>query len=364
MMLLARHLPKDRYDVSFILFGSLTPLGLEARQLGATVHTLDTPRRRETSQPAFMAAVAKRVVEFGRICRSERYDIVDAWLYIGYGIAAATRPWTRVPTLIAGRRSLSDYKSGFGRFNALVDEVARRQSDIFVANSEAVAADVVRSEGIDPSQVRVIRNGVVIPELDIPNARLRLRSEWGVPHDAPVVGCVGSFKRGKGQALLAEAMAAAAISVPDAWLVFVGDGPERAAVERVVGAYGLTRVRFLGLVADAWELNGGFDVVASASDTEGLPNAVLEAAAAARPIVATDAGGTGEIVIDGETGLLVRVGDVSGLAAALVRALTDDDLARRFGIAARAHVSRCFGVPRFVHETAALYEEMNDRRDR
>ena len=160
MMLLARHLPGDRYDVSFILFGGLTPLGVEARRLGASVHTLDSPRRSETLKPVFMAAVGARVVEFIRLCRRERYDVVDAWLYVGYGIAAATRPLTQIPTLIAGRRSLSGYKSDFNRFGALIDGIARRQSDIIVANSEAVAADVARREGIDRANIRVIRNGV------------------------------------------------------------------------------------------------------------------------------------------------------------------------------------------------------------
>ena len=191
-----------------------------------------------------------------------------------------------------------------------------------------------------------------------------MRALWGIPPNSRVVGCVGSFKHGKGQALVTEAMAAVGALVPDTWLVFVGDGPERGLVERVVTEHGLTRVRFLGLVADAWELQAGFDVVVSASDAEGLPNAVLEAAAAARPIVATDAGGTREIVIDGDTGLLVPIGDVSALASGLVRALADHELANRLGAAARVRASKCFGVQRFVQETAALYEEMHDRRVR
>ncbi len=364
MMLLARHLPKDRFDVSFILLGGLTPLGIEARRYGATVHSLNAPRRSSLPLPVFGARVAGRVVEFTRICRRERYDIVDAWLYLGYGMAAATRPWTGVPTLIAGRRSLSTFKSSFGWFDRLVDRVARRWSDVFVANSEAVAADVMLHEHIDPARIRVIRNGVEIPERSDPSVRRRLRSAWCVPPDAPAIGCVGSFKSGKGQALVVKAMASVSRRVPDAWLIFIGDGPERPAVERLVAELGIERVRFMGLVPDAWELNDGFDVVVSGSAAEGLPNAILEAAAAARPIVATDAGGTREIVLDGETGLLVPIGDVVELAAALTRLLTDAHLADRLGAAARGHASSTFGVERFVRETAALYEEMNERRAR
>jgi glycosyltransferase involved in cell wall biosynthesis len=141
-------------------------------------------------------------------------------------------------------------------------------------------------------------------------------------------------------------------------LVFVGDGPERAVVERLVRDGGLDRVRFLGTVADARTLYPGFDVLVSASDAEGLPNVVLEGAAAGLPIVATAAGGTGEIVVDGQTGLLVPVGDPDRLADAVLRVLGDHDLGDRLGGAARDHAVAAFGVDRFVAETAALYEEM------
>ena len=109
---------------------------------------------------------------------------------------------------------------------------------------------------------------------------------------------------------------------------------------------------------DARVLYDGLDVLVSASDAEGLPNVVLEAAASGRPIVATAAGGTPEIVIDGDTGVLVPVGDSDGLARGLIRVLDDRELAKRLGAAARERVSTAFGVDRFVAETAALYEEM------
>ena len=178
---------------------------------------------------------------------------------------------------------------------------------------------------------------------------------------SPVVGCVGVFKQSKGQARVVDAMLIARREQRDAWLIFVGDETERKAVEQRVRACGLDRVRFLGAVPDARTLYDGFDVVISASDAEGLPNVVLEAAAAARPIVATAAGGTPEIVIDGVTGLLVPVGDTESLGRGLGLLLHDRELALRLGVAARAHAAGAFGVERFVAETADLYEEMSHR---
>ena len=151
------------------------------------------------------------------------------------------------------------------------------------------------------------------------------------------------FKRGKGQMSVVDVMAAVCPGRQHAWLVFVGDGPERAPVERRADEAGLDRVRFVGTVPDARVLDDGFDIVVSASDAEGLPYKRAEAAAAGRPIVATAAGGTPEIVLDGETGLLVPVRDMHGLGRALARLLDDPGLALNLGAAARRHVAKQFG---------------------
>ncbi len=359
MLLLTTHLPRDRFEISFVLLGGMTPLAEEARRRGATVHVLGAPRRAGMRFPLFAARVATRVATFIELCRRERYDVVDAWLYLGYAMTALTRPLTRIPVLISGRRSLSDYKRRFGLTERAIDVIARRWSDAFVANSEAVAENVARLEGIERSRLRVIRNGVEIPPVMDPLSRQRMRATWGATGGDPVVGCVGTFKPGKGQLEVARAIASIRVRFPDAWLVFVGDGPERPVVERYVMAEGMDRVRFLGSVVDARPLYHGFDALVSASDAEGLPNAVLEAAAAGCPIVATDAGGTSEIVFDGSTGLLVPVGDSPKLAQSVASVLQDRALAQRLGSAARDHAMREFGVDRFVSATAALYEEMS-----
>ena len=126
MLLLTEFLPQDRFEVSFVLMGGMTELAIEARRLGASVHALDAPHRAGMPRPLFTTHVARSVAAYVALCRRERYDIVDAWLYLGYGLAAVTRPVSRVPTLIAGRRSLSAYKAAFGPIGRTVDAIARR----------------------------------------------------------------------------------------------------------------------------------------------------------------------------------------------------------------------------------------------
>ncbi len=131
----------------------------------------------------------------------------------------------------------------------------------------------------------------------------------------------------------------------------------------MVAALGIAdRVVMTGDVPDARPLVGGLDLFVSASEAEGLPNSVLEAAAAGVAVVTTAAGGTVEIIEDGVTGRLVPVGDDAALRAAMVALAQAPDLRARYAAAARDHVARVFGIERFIRETGRLYEEMAERR--
>ncbi len=134
-----------------------------------------------------------------------------------------------------------------------------------------------------------------------------------------VIGCIGALRDSKGHDVLLRAVAGlSALTATPIRLVLIGDGPLRPALERQASDLGISDlVAFQGEVADARPLYGAIDIVVQASNEEGLPNAVLEGAAAGRAIVATAVGGTPEIVLDGVTGLLVPPGDADALAAGL-----------------------------------------------
>ena len=314
-------------------------------------------------RPRLALTLARLAAEYVRVSRRERFDIVDAWLYHGYGMAALLRPLARTPILISGRVSLSAYKERFSAPERWVDSLATRSADLVFANSSVVADDVARREGIPRDSIRVIRNGVLIPPPMPDDERGAIRAAWGAGSDDLVVAYVGSMRPGKGHLRIVEAMPALVDAAPRARLVFVGGGPTRPEVERRIDALGLRdRVVLVGDVPDARPLFGALDVFVSASEAEGLPNSVLEAAAAGVPILATAAGGTIEIVEDGKTGLIVPVGDDMALRAALIRLATDGGLRTLLGGAGRVYVAGTFGVDRFVRETADLYEEMARRR--
>jgi glycosyltransferase involved in cell wall biosynthesis len=356
---LAERLPRDRFTVDLILLTGEVAYAERARQTGRHIQMLEAPERGALPWPLYAARVSGRVLRFARLIRRGRYDVVDAWLFPAYTLAAVTRPLTRVPVMVAGRRSLSGYKDRFGPVQRWLDTIARRAADAVVANSNAVEADVLARERLDPLKLRVIRNGVTIPSPPLPAERERQRAAWGATAAEIVIGCVGNFSPGKGHALLLEALEPLLRSDRAPLLVLVGQGRLRDEIEALVTRLGIaSRVVVAGPTIDPLPMYWSFDIAVSASEREGLPNVLLEAAAAARPIVATDAGGSREIVRNGETGLLVPVGDAPALARAIDVLVMDAEARNRYGARARAWVSREFSMSRMVDSFAALYEEL------
>jgi glycosyltransferase involved in cell wall biosynthesis len=232
-----------------------------------------------------------------------------------------------------------------------------------VANSEAVRADVSQREHIAPERIRVIYNGVEIPPPMPAAEREAIRAGWGFGPDTVIVGSVANYKPRKGLETMLRVAAKLHQQVPELRMVLIGEGPERPQLERMIAELGLSEVvRLHGREPDARRLYGAFDMVAHASESEGLPNVLLEAAAAGRAIVATAAGGSSEVVLAGESGLIVPVGDEDGFAREMLRLVRDPALRERLGAAARERAATVFGMDRFVAQTAALYEELAERK--
>jgi glycosyltransferase involved in cell wall biosynthesis len=191
--------------------------------------------------------------------------------------------------------------------------------------------------------------------------RRATRAIWNARDGDLVVGCVADYKPEKGHLALLTVAAALRSSRPNIRFVFVGEGPLRQELARAIERDGLRGMVWLhGAEPDARRLYGAFDIVVQASESEGLPNVVLEAAAAALPIVATAVGGTGEIVTDEVDGLLVRPGDPDSMREALERLLDDPALRARLGAAAQRRAAD-FSPGRLVEATGGLYESLVDQ---
>lgn len=240
----------------------------------------------------------------------------------------------------------------------LVAAVKYRLFDRVVAISEAVAA-VLRQAGADDSRLAVVPSGVDPAAVATVCDRAAFRAGLGLPPSGPLIGMVAQFIPRKGHALLLSALPAVLAGAPDTHVVLFGRGPLEAAVRARVEAAGLAgRVVFAGFREDLEALYACLDLLVHPASEEGLGVALLQAGAAGRPVVACRAGGVPEVVVHGETGLLVEPGDAAGLAAAMLALAGDPARRDALGEAARRRVVARFSVDAMVEAYLRLYAEL------
>jgi glycosyltransferase involved in cell wall biosynthesis len=185
-----------------------------------------------------------------------------------------------------------------------------------------------------------------------------VRTELGIPEDAPVIGSVANFKAAKDHATMLRATARVRQAVPEVRLLLVGQGPLEAETRRLAAELGLEgTVVFAGFRTDARRLAAAFDVFTLSSTYEGLPIALIEAMALGRPAVVTRVGGTPEVVADGANGLLVPPRDPAALADGLLRLLGDPELRARMGAAARSRALD-FDIRKAVGRMERVYADL------
>jgi len=215
---------------------------------------------------------------------------------------------------------------------------------------------------------QVVHDGVVMQPLPSEHERAARLADLQVPTDVPSVVLSGQVVEIKGiwEYIEAARMLTTA-GVNATWVVLgedlFGNGETRRKAEAAVRAAGLAdRFRFLGFRRDAPALIPLFDIAAVPSHQEPLGNASLEAMAAGRPVVGSRVGGIPEMVVDGQTGLLVPPRDASALAAALGRLIQDGETRARFGKAGRQRAESVFSVPAHAARVQEVYEEMLSSR--
>ena len=290
-----------------------------------------------------------------------RYDVVHTHLLRAdmYGALAARA--ARVRALVATKHNL-EARLEHPVWRWLHRRTARLP-DLTIGISDAVREWAVTTGGALPAKSRVVLYGIdaaPFAELD----RAGARAELGIEPNAKVVLCPARLDPQKNHGMLLRAFERVHRELPDAVLLLAGgrqlgsevyerDLHALADLIEVDGA-----VRWLGVRSDMRRLLAACDVVALASDWEGFGLALLEAMAAARPVVATAVGGVPEVVSDGESGILVPAGDMFEFAEALARLLRDDTTRHRMGVAAARRAGGTFALDRMRAATQAVYDEV------
>jgi glycosyltransferase involved in cell wall biosynthesis len=229
-----------------------------------------------------------------------------------------------------------------------------------VVNASRLKA-YVEAEGADPSCVYLVPN-VVYPASPRPRDETRLAHD--LPLDRPLCLLVASVRPVKNHELALRVASRLRTDPSRPLLVLVGSRTDAAPMRARVEADGLADVvRLLGHSDDVPSLLAAGDVALLTSKTEGLPNALLEAAIAGLPSVSTDCGGAGEVLVDGETGYIVGVDDDVAMAARISELLGDTSKRHRMGAAATRHVSQRHAPDRVAKTALAAYRDACARRN-
>ncbi len=239
------------------------------------------------------------------------------------------------------------------------ERVLARLTTRVVAVSLEVARDLIRRHRVVPPGRRCefVALGLdLAPLLEVDGPRGAFRASLGLPPDVPLVGIVGRVTAVKEPRVALAVARRVLVARPDARFVFVGGGDLLAGTRAAAKAEGLAeRVLFAGFRDDLPEVFADTDVALLTSRNEGTPVALIEAAAAGVPAVATRVGGVPFVVEDGRTGMLAAAGDVEGLAAGVLTYLADPARRRTDGAAARACVRERFAAERLLADVADLY---------
>jgi len=290
-------------------------------------------------------------VELFRLCRRERPDIVHANSSKAGILGRVAAFLARVPIRIftvhgwafAAHRGLA------GRLFLWAERLMRPLTTLAICVSENERAVGLAARTCSAQRTVVVHNAVEA-------APVSERGELPVTR----VVSVGRFKYPKDFGTLIEAFAK--LDRPFVGQL-VGDGPDRSTLEAATRRHNLSgRVEFLGERNDVPELLAGAEVFVLSSRSEGLPVSVLEAMSAQLPVIASAVGGVPELVVEGETGLLVPPGDIDALAHALERLLADGRLRQRLGKAGRHRLEERFGLDEFRRRHLELYRRELERR--
>jgi glycosyltransferase involved in cell wall biosynthesis len=325
---------------------------------GITFHALDVQTR---SGPRARAQIT---LGLARVLRAVRPDVWHA--YAGYAwLAIIPDIVTRSPAA----RILdiqSDPADGLlSRRNVLSQRfMVRRMGYYPVAHSRTTQAHVAEAFQVPADSIVLFPNGIDTASFATPKTP---RHEWrrlnGISPEAPVVLNAARLVPGKNVALYVEVARRVVERVQDAVFLVAGEGPLKSALQRTVEDWGLQdNIRLIGFVEHLADAYHASDIFMSTSDAESFPLTILEAMAAARPVVATAAGGIVEQVADGTTGRLCPVGDAAALAAAVLEIVENRDLRMRMGKAAQERAKRLFDTREMVRQYENLYVRICQHR--
>lgn len=337
-----------------------------ARCGAAGVRVREIPMRREIAPFADVRHAAILVREFAR----GDFDVVHthsskagALGRFAARVAARSAAIVHTPHTFAFNFA-EQFSARTRRIFLAVERALGRVTDRLVHVSRSEREEGIALGIVPPERAIVIENGIDATVYEGRDPK-RVRREFGIDDDTPLIGAVGLLNEAKGHAHLIEAVAELRGRGNRVRCLIVGEGALRADLERKIRDFGLDDAVILaGYRRDIPDVLAALDVFAMPSLWEGMPYGVLEAMASSKPVIASDVNGCRDLVSNGETGLLVPPRDPRALASALEQVLSDRDLAARLAIAGRALVRREYSLDAMIDRYVELFQSLAAEKGR
>ena len=344
-------LDRSRFDPVLYCLSGEGVLLENVRQAGVTVVTPGAGRSYRGPD------LVSRVAALTRSLRQQKPDIVHPYLLRANFVGSISARLARVPKLMVSKRGCH-WRKGLELIGA---KVGNALADRIMVNAEAVREFVHANEGCAMDDMVVIPSGVDTDRfrpLDGDGFKARL----GLPPEHRIVGIVTRMRVRKGVEEFIRAMGQVRRTHPDAHAVIVGEVELDDDLQALVRDLHLDdHLTLLGRRADMPEVYSAFDIFVLSSHDEGMSNAILEAMSVEKPVVATDVGGTGEVVRHQQSGLLVPPKDPEALALAIAQVLADPAQAQAMGKLGRRIVEESFSARSMVRSMERFYVELVGR---
>ncbi len=343
-------LDRSRFTPEVVTFSRGGQLEAEFASL-CPVHVLHKTKPTELRVLASLAA----------LIRKSRPGILHTYLFSSNWRGALAGRLCGVPLTVQFVGNLGVW---MGPIRRTMERWATHAADAVIYEAPRIGQFLAERIKVRPDRLAMIPNGVNLnvyhPATDGPGP---LRSELWPGDEVRIVGAVMSLQAKKNPMLLVESAARVLKEVPSARFFIAGDGPLRGEVQRRIDELRIgASFRLLGIRRDIPELLRSSDVLALCSDREGCPNVVLEAMASGLPVVATEAGGTDQLVRDGVTGRLVPIRDDAAYTRALAEVVGDPEKGRRMGGEGLQLVRERFSIERMTESTQDLYDRLLSSR--
>jgi glycosyltransferase involved in cell wall biosynthesis len=298
---------------------------------------------------------------FLRLLKEKQVDVIQPFLTPATFFTLVPAVMSRTPVKIITERGNKRSKPGLGYSVYLrTEDFFTRFADCVIPNSESGKNYLIK-RGINRNRIRVIYNGIntrrLAPDAD---KAARIKAGMGIPAGGTVVGISASLTANKDHVTFLKAAELVIQSNPQVRFAILGDGPLRPMLQNMAGESGIaSNVSFLGNQTDVGSYLSTFDIVCLCSaEPEGCSNAILEAMALGKPVIATDAGGNSELVTEGKTGLIIPVRDPHRLAEAIMTCLRQPEKAREMGQQGREIIMSQFSLTRMVKDYETLFEDI------